>query len=242
MCATVMCAFPLSSVRAARGGVQQNALYQSLTLNAARHDVQTVVTTIDKSLREERISRKKLKVLHMWLVDHTYGQLDSQKIVAVYFLKLYDVDYVMALHSKARKGGNSIDYRQSTLDAFKALLTYEIIAMSDAERCRDDSVVGVVARNLLPRYRDISYAYTLLNENEISLGWYTAMQTEAQKAERPLNLYLCVQGNKALNNPATYVPHDVVPARWREIRDGLRAKYTNVWKSRYAAALHGDKQ
>ncbi|MBI1214606.1 MAG: hypothetical protein GC185_02160 [Alphaproteobacteria bacterium] len=214
-------------------------LYQSLSFNAAKKGVDAAVSLIDRTISDSKTDIATLGVMSSWLIDNTYGQVDDSKINAVYFLKLYDVEYARAQMVKQMRGGGgqATQYRQATLDAFKALLTYELMAMADARRCSDDSVVGVVAQNLLPRYKDIDYAYTYLNRNEVKLAWYSAMQVEAQKSDRPFNLQLCLQGERALSDPSRYNPRDVTTSQWTDIRSELRSKYTDYWKGRYAEAL-----
>jgi hypothetical protein len=234
----LLCCFlmPLPAL-AAGMDLTTSALYQSLTFNAAKGDMTTLLATIDKAMNDKKNDFPTLSTLQTWLTDNTYGQLDDQKVFSQYFLKLYDVDGQIGQFYKQQKGEQSTAYRQATLDSFKALLTYELMAMADAGRCQDSSVIGVVANNLGPRYQNINYAYKLLNQNEVSLAWYSAMQYEEQKADRPFNIYLCLKGDKARQNPLQYNPVNVSPSAWTEIRSDIRSKYTDYWKNRYAEAL-----
>lgn len=211
-------------------------LYKYLSYTASKGDTASVLATLDKALSEKKDDFTALTALVNWLSDNTYGQLDDSKIVAAYVLRLYDADYEMAQLYKASTGEQSSQYRQSTLDAFKALLSYELVAMTDAKRCQDPSVISVVASQLGPRYQNINYAYTFLNPNEIKFAWYSAMQFEDQKSDRPFNLTLCLKGDRAAD-PSHYNPVDVTPEQWADIRTKTRAKYKEFWESRYADAV-----
>ncbi len=167
-----------------------------------------------------------------WLSDNTFDTQDAtkQNFNAAYFMVLADLETQRA--AVAQAVGKDADRRNSTSNALKSLMAYEVIGAADAERCGDPSVSKVIDASVVPRYRDLSQSYTILTKEQFDLLAYYATEVERLHPDRPLNTWLCSKGDMAKSTPG-YKPTDIDPMAWLQKRNELRGRYKNLWSGMY---------
>lgn len=207
-------------------GMRGDLFYQALTAAAEKEGFTEVRSTLEYGLKNGGSNEVSVGIL--WLVDHSFGLVDKTKFNALYYLFLSDLELRQAQTAQAL--GRMDDYNKAAITALKALMNYEIVALSDAERCDDPSVGVAVMSDLLPRYEALAFTYRLITKEDYDLAAVAALDTESSASARPVNLAICRSGDKGKADP-NYTPKEV--ADWSAKRNYLRVQYKNLWSDQY---------
>jgi len=215
--------------------LRHDLFYGALDASAQTGDVSGTLKLLNEGLTTPVGEMNPTDVAIQWLLDNTFEQTDAKKINAFYFMVLADIKTPIAL--AFQQTGKDAQFKDSAKLALKALMTYEILAMADAERCSDPSVEQVVGDSIGPRYRDLAFAFRSVTKEEFDLLGYYATELERLKGDRPVNTLLCSKGDKAKDNPL-YAPPAMDTGVWMQKRTDLRLKYKNFWSKRYYEFLN----
>jgi len=220
----------------ARAAAQQadkyraDLFYGALSSSAATGDVEATLKVLTEGVGNKIGTEDPREVALQWLLDNTFDQNDQSKINAMYFKMLADLETQRALGFQAV--GKVAETDDATQMALKAMMTYEILAITDAERCDDPSVSKVVEDSVIPSYRDLAYSADIVSKQQFDLLSYYAAEYERLKNDRPLNTFLCSKGDKTKADPR-YKPKDLDAAAWVQKRNELRGLYKNLWSETY---------
>lgn len=207
-------------------GMRADLFYQALSAAAEKESFNEVRATLEYGLKNGGSNEVSVAVL--WLIDHSFSLVDKTKLNALYYLFLSDLELRQAQTAQAL--GRMDDYNKAGTTALKALMNYEILALSDAERCDDPSVGVAVMSDLLPRYDALAFTYRLITKEEYDLAAVAALDTESNASARPVNLAICRSGDKGKADP-NYTPKEVED--WSAKRNYLRVQYKNLWSDQY---------
>lgn len=210
--------------------LRHDLFYGALDASAQTGDVAGTLKILSEGLSAPLGQMNPTEVALQWLMDNTFDQVDAKKVNAFYFMVLADLKTPLAI--AFQQTGKDALFKEAAQLALKSLMTYEILAMTDAERCDDPSVEKVIQESLGPRYMDLAFAFKALTKEQFDLLGYYATELERLKAERPLNALLCSKGDKAKTDP-NYKPKDLEPGLWMQRRTDLRLLYKNLWSKRY---------
>ncbi len=216
---------PLAAI-AQENGIRGDLFYQALNAAADKGGSDEVRTTMDFGLQNGGMNEA--VVASQWLIDHTFGLVDKTKFNVFYYLFLSDLQQRQAQTAQAL--GKMSDFNKAGSTSLKALMTYEIVALADSERCDDTSVGVSVMTDLLTRYEALRYAYKIFTKEEFDLAGFDAIETESSNSGRPVNLALCRSGDKGKADP-NYTPKPVED--WSAKRNYLRIQYKNTWSDQF---------
>ncbi|MDE1152178.1 MAG: hypothetical protein PW788_06520 [Micavibrio sp.] len=204
--------------------------YTALNASAAAGNIADTLKVLADGVNNKVGAEDPREVALQWLLDNTFDQNDQAKINAMYFKMLADLEIQRA--SSFQQMGRVAPYTDATEMALRAIMTYEILAITDAERCDDPSVSKIVEDSVVPTYRDLSYSYTIVTKERFDILSYYSSEYERLKNDRPVNVFLCSKGDKAKADPK-FKPKDLDAAEWTKKRNELRGLYKNLWSETY---------
>lgn len=181
-----------------------------------------------------------------WAKEKTETR-DSAKINALYFMIYSD----LAAKSASTVPKKSAYYTNFSKTAYQALLTFEVMLLTDAARCVNQEAKSVVERLLSQRYKRLQFVADSATPAEMEEYWKTALGYEAAAVKRPGNGELCSNGvAAALAKQANAAPPEILDAtfiddaKWQPLREQIRARVAAAWKKDYepVAQAQADRQ
>lgn len=220
--------------------VRKNALRQTPVYTAMTEAARNGAAEVEKIVQEvqPKASIEERDALMLWLADRTFGRISPETFNLFYF-RLYSEARTRQAFL-ASQLGRAAEQSETAAVALRALMVYELAALADAERCGaaavTDSVVTAVIKDVVDRFNALSFAMKSVSKEAYDLHALDAVDIEERTGMRPLNVNLCMMGEGAKIDPATFKPGEP-PPHWNEKRVELRRTYKNKWTERYYA-LH----
>lgn len=221
------------------GGIMKgNYFYKQLDSYAVNHKpAMYVIERINEKLKKEP---DMLAVAYNWAKAMT-SVTDADQINSLYFMLRSDMAHRIAKTITKRDSRN---YRKYGLDALQSILTFEMMLMADAARCKGNFDPTIISDLLGPRYEQLGqYVYSLLLPSEMPNYWGEALQNEVSLKGREMNKEICSNGARiglliTQGAPKSKIPESITAetiddAQWSEERDRLRYSIKDFWKNRY---------
>lgn len=226
---------------------RKSLLYQALDTASEKDNPALVMDTIKTGIRTGGNADRDVAI--RWLDDHTFGTLMDQKhFNAFYFLYLSDLKSSDAV--AAQQLGKVDAAEEAAAVAVRALMTFEIVANADAERCDDTPskdekpLANIIYDDLVaPRFHDLAFAFqTSINKEKYDLMSIDALEIEGAKSARPINTQLCMLSEKAKKSGSFTPPATEDLKLWNMKRNVLRTQFKKTWTSRYYKVVERARQ
>ena len=132
-----------------------------------------------------------------WLRDNTlYHHIlkkDQQTFDTLYFAMYSDLLYKLARSYRA--ANHEKEYMALSKSALMPLYVFNALAVMDAKRCKDKSVMGPVMQMMRFRYDALKDVITSMKQEEVAeIYWRIAHKVEDQLKDRPPNKAICSSG------------------------------------------------
>lgn len=249
-------AAPTAKADPAANAAEDKALYAELDALAAKETAATVSAYINKRTREKP---RLLAVAMDWARDNSVGQQDLKKLNAYYYMLYSDLTFMASQAFKI--AGMEAEYKDMVRTSFASLLTFDLLAATDALRCKDTSAREIRAPLVKPRYDLLDDAFDYLSAEDLYRLFLTVSKAESAMGARAPNEELCaggIDGKTALmNNPATqrvevdtpempgtkrtilvpppdfkFTPEYIPDEEWLEARTRMQAAVRDSWFQR----------
>ncbi|HYD19521.1 MAG TPA: hypothetical protein VEF76_13685 [Patescibacteria group bacterium] len=211
---------------AQENGWRNDPFYASLTVADNSGGAQALRDTLTKGIEAGGTTERQVGV--QWLIDHTFGLSDRTKFNVLYFLYLVDLESAQAQVAQAI--GRMEDYNKAGFLALRALMTYELVAQADAERCDDPTVAEQINKDVASRYQDLRWAFRIPSKEDYDVASFHAVDIESDNNDRAVNLMLCRSGEKGRADP-NYTPKPLLD--WLSRRTALRIQYKTMWSEQF---------
>jgi hypothetical protein len=161
----------------------QSTFYRELQAFTSFMPLMEISRRVNKRVEEEPT---RLSIGLSWAKEKTETR-DSARINALYFMLYSD----LAAKSASTVPKKSAYYADFSKAAYQALLTFEIMLLTDAARCVNLEANAAVERLLSPRYKKLQLVADSATPEEMEEYWKTALGYEAAAVKRPGNKELC---------------------------------------------------
>ncbi|HRJ65591.1 MAG TPA: hypothetical protein PLW48_00515 [Alphaproteobacteria bacterium] len=235
---------------------EDKAFYAELDAIAAKGNAAAVTAHIQKNTREKP---RLLAVSLDWARDNSVGQQDLQKLNAYYYMLYSDLAFMASQAFKI--SGMDAEHKDMVRTSFASLLAFDLLAATDALRCKDTSAREVRGHLVKPRYALLEDAFDYLAPEDTYRLFLTVSRAENAMAARAPNKELCADGAigkmALLNDPGTrridvdspdmpgvkrtvlvpasdfkFTPEYVTDTEWQEARTRMRAAVHESWIQR----------
>lgn len=245
ICLTAMMVLSPLAARAADAIPTEQSTEQTQTLHASQstfyREIESFTTFMPIMEISRRVNQKveqeptRLSIGLNWAKEKTETK-DSAKMNALYFMIYSD----LAAKSAATVPKKSEYYTNFSKTAYQALLTFEVMLLTDAARCINPAANKAVEPLLSQRYKHLQYVADSATPAEVEEYWKTALAQEAASVKRPGNGELCSNGVAAeLARQADAQAPEILDAafiddaKWQPLREQIRARVVAAWKKDY---------
>ncbi|MEZ0223504.1 MAG: hypothetical protein ACAH83_03040 [Alphaproteobacteria bacterium] len=210
----------------------QSTFYRELQAFTSFMPIMEISRRVNQKVEEERT---RLSIGLAWAKEKTEVK-DSAKMNSLYFMIYSD----LAAKSVTTVPKKSEHYLKYSKAAYQALLTFEVMLMTDAVRCVNPNTQAAVEALLSPRFKHLQYVADSSTPAEIEEFWKTALAHEAASMKRPGNGELCSNGIAAelarqAGKPAPEILDAtfIDEAKWHPLREQTRTKLMTEWMKDY---------